>query len=108
MNFYYVFTPKGTFVEHYWDKVKAMIHRVSNSGCQRFDTSDNLEFWLDIVKKHCNQHTIEIFIKMLEEQKIKRAHKISIEPIIKLDSSPRIHQGLRIVSKKNKNLQLGA
>ena len=37
MYFYYLFTPNGISIEHNWNKVKSMIHRVPNSGCQRFD-----------------------------------------------------------------------
>lgn len=56
MYFYYVFTPDGISIEHNWNKVKSMIHRVPNSGCQRFDNKPNLERWLEYVEKYCNEN----------------------------------------------------
>ena len=45
-----------------------MIHRVPNSGCQRFDNKPNLERWLEYVEKYCNESAIAIFKDMINEQ----------------------------------------
>jgi hypothetical protein len=45
-----------------------MIHRVPNSGCQRFDNKPNLEKWLECVEKYCNESAIAIFKDMINEQ----------------------------------------
>lgn len=68
MNFYYVFTPNGISIEHNWNKVKIMIHKVSNSGCQRFDNKPNLENWLKYVEEYCSKNAINIFKNMIKEQ----------------------------------------
>ena len=101
MNFYYVFTPDGISIEHSWSKVKSMIHRVPDSGCQRFDNKPNLERWLEYVEKYCDKSTIDIFKNMIEEQnKNKPIKQPQIELPLKLEL--RKKEGLRIVKKNTK------
>ena len=102
MYFYYVFTPDGIFIEHNWNKVKSMIHRVPNSGCQRFDNKPNLEKWLECVEKYCNESAIAIFKDMINEQ---NRNKPTKQAEIKLPSKLELRkkEGLRIVKKNTKN-----
>lgn len=82
--------------------VKSMIHRVPNSGCQRFDNKPNLERWLEYVEKYCSENTIAIFKDMIEEQnKNKPAKQPEIELPSKLELRKKV--GLRIVKKNTKN-----
>ncbi len=101
MNFYYVFTPKGITIEHSWNKVKSMINRVSNSGCQRFDNSGDLERWLVYVEKYCSESKISIFKAMIEEQN-KNKPIAPIEPVQYSKLELRTKEGLRIVKKSTK------
>ncbi|ACZ11585.1 hypothetical protein [Sulfurospirillum deleyianum] len=101
MNFYYVFTPDGISIQHTWSKVKAMINRVPNSGCQRIDNKPNLERWLEYVEKYCSESAINIFKNMIEEQnKNKSTKEIEIQFPSKLELLSK--KGLRIVKKNTK------
>lgn len=103
MNFYYVFTPNGISIEHNWNKVKAMIHKVPNSGCQRFDNKPNLEIWLEYVEKYCDSITINIFKNMINEQnENKKPIQLineSLHPKLKVND----RKGLRIIKKGSCN-----
>ena len=101
MNFYYVFTPDGISIEHSWSKVKSMIHRVPDSGCQRFDNKQNLERWLEYVEKYCDKSTIDIFKNMIKEQNKNNPTK---QPQVEFPSKLELrkNEGLRIVKKNTK------
>jgi hypothetical protein len=101
MYFYYVFTPDGISIQHNWNKVKSMIQRVPNSGCQRFDNKPNLERWLEYVERYCSKSAISVFKDMIEEQNKNKSTKQSqIELPSKLEL--RKKEGLRIVKKNTK------
>lgn len=99
MNFYYVFTPDGISIEHSWSKVKSMIHRVPDSGCERFDNKPNLERWLEYVERYCNENTVEIFKSMIEEQNKNKPVIQKNEESIYSKLQLRTSKGLRIVKK---------
>jgi len=74
MDFYIVSLGNSTSIEHSWDKVHSIIHKVPGAHCQRIDNKPRRERWINYVEEYCDENKINIFKSMIKDQRKSDLH----------------------------------